>query len=458
MAQLHFGVEVHSKEGAGMKTSAILCGVALLAAAVPPGAPAASISVGAFIPPGNQEIKSYLADIQDFNRGTGKNHAIILHYRGFDFSDASLLRSCRDAGAVPFVNCVSHVDDSWTYERIINGSHDSDIRAMARSFRDFGDRILLCVDSEMNISPNSSTSFKQMWQHVHAVFAAEGATNIEWVWSPNHHATTGALNYSEYYPGDNYVHWVGTEGFCGRNESNSAAALFGPILSAFSTSYPNKPAIISYMGGDQTTTQKKSQWITDAYTSLKGYGNLKAIIWWNDSVGSDDYRVYPTSYKPTSVPADVTTAYKNAVASSSYLSTLPAYADLGGGGGGGGGGATGLTFTLSPSSVARGNSFSLNWTISGINQSVDGYLAVVLPDNSLLVADSKLNWTTEITPCAKKFNPGGSLAGPLPLGVPSDVAPGIYTFETVLVPAGASATDSRNWLGSGLYSSPLTVQ
>jgi hypothetical protein len=433
-----------------MKLLTFVCTVAFFALATWSGAPAmASISIGAYLPP----VDNYLGEIQAFNQGTGKNHAIILFYRSISGGAAdniSLLEQCRTTGAVPFVNCTA----LWTYSSIIAGEHDDYFHTMGRAFKGFGDRILLTLDSEMNLVGGAPSSFISMWRHVHDIFTQEGASNVEWVWSPNYLPAT----YNSYYPGDAYVHWVGTEGFCWR-DSSSAATLFGPILSAFASSHPHKPAIISYMAGDKSTTLAKAQWITDAYATLKGYSNLKAVVWWNDD-GYDwqgtynDFRVYPTSSKPSAVPTEVTSAYKSAIASSSYISTLPPYSELTDGGGG----TSGVSITPSPMTVLRGSALTINWTITGISERIDAYLGASAPDGKLWVADSSLRWSTSIKPVAGGFNPAGSAAGSLQFQIPNSIPAGIYTLEAVIVPAGASVTSPGNWLGSGMSTSPVTVQ
>jgi len=307
----------------------------------------------------------------------------------------------------------------------------------------------MTLDSEMNLSQNP-TLFVQMWQRVHNIFVQEGASNVEWVWSPNY---ASSVDYNLFYPGDTYVDWVGTEGFC-RKDNSTAATLFTSILTTFAQRYPQKPAIISYMGADKNLVSDKEWWITIAYASLTSFSNLKAVIWWNDIAGANDFRVYKTSYPPGAVPAEVTHAYKNAIASPAYLTTLPPLSELIPGGGG----ASGLSCSLSPSSVTRGNAFALSYIITGISQSVDGYLAAVLPNGSMLVADENLNWSGSITPVARNFNPGGNSSGSLSFTVPGTVDIGTYIFEAVLVPAGARVTDSANWMGSGLWSSPLVVR
>jgi hypothetical protein len=408
------------------------------------GIATAAVSVGAFIP----GAEPYAADIEAFNSGTGKTHAIILFYRGLKDTDPDntyLLEQCRAAGAVPYVNALCQ----WEYGSIISGSHDADLRTMARAFRDFGSRILMCLDSEMNLVKDvAPSSFVQMWRRVHAIFGEEGASNIEWVWSPN----CAPANYAAFYPGDAYVHWVGTEGFSWK-DNISAASIFAPILSDFAARYPHKPAIISYTAGDESTPSLKASWISAAYSAFTVFPNLKAVVWWNDSVDTYDFRVYHTSYKPSPVPVQVTTAYRNAVSPATYLSALPPYSELADGDGG----SPGVGFTLNPSPVSRGSTLTLNWTITDVTQPIDAYLAAMAPDGTLFVADANLAWSTGIRPIARGYNPGGTGAGSLQFTVPGAVAAGVYTLEAVIVPAGESVLDSALWMG-GMFSSPITVR
>jgi beta-mannanase len=59
---------------------------------------------------------------------------------------------------------------------------------------------------------NTAADYGAAWRHVHAIFAARGATNVRWVWCPN---SEGANNHllTELYPGDTYVDWVGLDGY-----------------------------------------------------------------------------------------------------------------------------------------------------------------------------------------------------------------------------------------------------
>src|ERR687893_414552 len=50
------------------------------------------------------------------------------------------------------------------------------------------------------------------WKRIVSRFRVLGATNAEWVWSPNIISGT-ANDFSPWYPGDAYVDWTGLDGY-----------------------------------------------------------------------------------------------------------------------------------------------------------------------------------------------------------------------------------------------------
>lgn len=305
---------------------------AIIAAAIAlAAAPAvAEISIGAMIPFSTDLVQE---EILDFNTRIGKNNALVLFFRPMSYAssapdpdDVYLLKECRKAGAVPLVGWETY---DFSYGDIIAGTHDAYMRTTARAFRNFQSRILLSLDSEMNNNHRDPAQFKAMWRRIHDIFRAEGADNVEWVWSPNY----APLDYNDYYPGDEYVDWVGTEGF-NWNDGLMPVDLFDAILNDYAYRYPDKPAIVLYMGVTHDSPNNKAAWITEAYSLLRQYGNLKAVIWWNDiayDLGfAADFRVLKVSYPPgaAAVPLTVTDTYRKAVTPGFFLPTLPSHGDL----------------------------------------------------------------------------------------------------------------------------------
>ena len=137
--------------------------------------------------------------------------------------------------------------------------------------------------------------------HVHGIFAAEGVPNVEWVWSPNcaSNPVEPWNTIQAYYPGDEYVDWIGLSGFnwyqWGR-PWESFVAIYDAVLKDLTCRYA-KPQILAEWGSvDGGTPQTaKAAWISDAYRQIPAYPFVRAVVWFNDYAYADrtqaDFRV-----------------------------------------------------------------------------------------------------------------------------------------------------------------------
>lgn len=97
---------------------------------------------------------------------------------------------------------------------IVRGVYDFYIDQWAVDAAAFGKPLFVRLAHEMNDpyrypwGPQNNTipDFLAAWRHIVTRFRAAGATNVVWVWSPH-----VAYEYYPYYPGDEYVDWVGTQ-------------------------------------------------------------------------------------------------------------------------------------------------------------------------------------------------------------------------------------------------------
>ena len=115
-------------------------------------------------------------------------------------------------------------------------------------------------------------TYVAVWKHIHDIFLANGATNVQWVWSPTgtEYKTeqNGQIACAPYFPGLGYVDWMGLhsynklnkpQSFVSENETTFyyQAPIFGPGL----------PLIISQTAAGNTTRAQRV-WIATAHSSI----------------------------------------------------------------------------------------------------------------------------------------------------------------------------------------------
>jgi hypothetical protein len=308
-------------------------------------------------------------EINAVNTLTGKKHGIVMFYVNWanPFSSNNFLldqidrqMAAEDRPVVMLaweptegranLGCDRDYSGAIPPSSISNGACDRYIRAYAQQMKQRGSRFLIKFAHEMNNTsqpwspPNFGlppSAFIQMWRHVRDVFKAEAASNVEFVWAPIYQSWPNTPDNAPqaYYPGNDYVDWVGVSGF---NYNLGVyggwltfSQIFDGVLRDFACRYP-KPQIIHEMasaegsGGGQT----KAAWIADAYAQMPKYPRLRAVVWYNnpDSRGQADFRVTSSTRFDGGVGAlpsgsgAWTNAYNAAIASGVYVKSLPSLA------------------------------------------------------------------------------------------------------------------------------------
>ena len=193
------------------------------------------------------------------------------------------------AGSIPMV--------SWSgtdYSAIANGSQDRLIEAAARALIAYGKPVLLRFAWEMNgfwfawggpNNPSGATGFIKAWRHVHAIFAAAGATNVSWVWCVNwnDNPPTKKNVGRRYYPGDAFVDWIGVDGFNGADQTPED--LFGAFYSEYAGRKPLMIAETAVNGPRDSTSQ--GQWIASLATWIKQRPDIKALVWFDTDLRTE---------------------------------------------------------------------------------------------------------------------------------------------------------------------------
>jgi hypothetical protein len=146
------------------------------------------------------------------------------------------------------------------------------------SMQDLATSRLGCWSPEAGDLPKqivSPTQFIAAWQHIHSIFDKVGATNVIWLWIVSSDPNSVAA--MPYYPGNQWVDWVGMNSF----DSNG-----GSFSSTFSNLYStlaplNKPIMISQTGA---VAAQQQSFFSSAVPTLQSQFPLVKAFCYYDSV------------------------------------------------------------------------------------------------------------------------------------------------------------------------------
>jgi hypothetical protein len=256
-------------------------------------------------------------NVAAFESVTGRHPAIGMVYKRWTYGStiagfpASDLDAIYSKGSIPVL-----VWEPWIYNQpavldtILSGQWDNYIRDYAIAAHNYGKPLFLRFAHEMdgdwypwggpvNGALNTSwgdpkkkdgpEKFVAVWKRVHDIFVQQNATNVYWVWSPNQISSWSTkIEVSEYYPGNNYVDWLGTSGFNWNYAPwdgwKSFDTVYSYIYGKFNAIAPNKPWMIAEISSceDPNNATAKAAWITDTFAKIKSpYSKFKAIVWFN---------------------------------------------------------------------------------------------------------------------------------------------------------------------------------
>lgn len=264
------------------------------------------------------------------------------------------VEACRRQGVIPYIRMlpwsrlVQHQPDPiFSMQAIINGQFDAPIREWARNARDTQYPIMIEFGPEVNGEwfpwngkwngggtkegygdpnhPDGPERFKDAFKRVIEIFRQERARNVTWVlhvdsqWNPQ--ASWNQLKY--YYPGDNYIDWIGVSVF-GAQLPSFPWTIFSDILGDFwwqiEAASRNQPVLISEYGviEDSRRSGRKAEWIREALLSISSqsrFSRVKGVTYWHSPGwafnNSKDFRI---NTSPESLQA-----YRSEIANSNWI-------------------------------------------------------------------------------------------------------------------------------------------
>ncbi|GAA1493524.1 glycoside hydrolase family 26 protein [Curtobacterium herbarum] len=249
------------------------------------------------------------AEYDEVSRQVGKATNMVGYFQGFDqdFNVGAVQRSWNN-GRIPMLTWETRPATTGNDQPFVAGYSNADITGGA--FDDYltkyadalkanGQPVVIRLDHEMNGSwynwsdgtdqKNAPGSYVAMWKHVHDVFQREGANDyVIWNWSPTRIDALGNAKYQTvdymraYYPGADYVDWVGMSGYYRKaEETPTFATTFGRTLEQIRQVAPGKHILLSEIGATETgaavSNGQKSQWIDSLFDALADPANSDVI-------------------------------------------------------------------------------------------------------------------------------------------------------------------------------------
>jgi Glycosyl hydrolase family 26 len=215
--------------------------------------------------------------------------------------------------------------------QIVAGDYNAYIIASAKLAAAAKGTLMIRFAHEMNlpsssfgpsINGNTPAEFIAAWRHVVELFRENGATNVQWIWSPNVYCN-GQCPFAQFYPGDAYVDWVALDGY---NYGPSLGVPWTSLLSVFQGSYQvitaltSKPLMIAETASAEAGGNKAA-WIIQAFLTdiPSSLPRVRAVVWFN--------RVKSTDWRVNSSVASLA-AWKTVVASPLYSGNFGTGPDL----------------------------------------------------------------------------------------------------------------------------------
>lgn len=181
------------------------------------------------------------------------------------------------------------VQPDYSYRAILRGDHDEYIADFARQLRDYGGPIILVPFSELNgdwtpwsgtLNGNTPQEAVAAFRYVHGFF--DGAPNVKFGLALNSNSVpnTAENALTAYYPGPEYVDYIGLDGFNKDRPWRGFGEIFSPGLNTLSQY--GKPILIFSFGS--APGPKKAEWLDYGInTLLPSYPLVEGFVYFNQN-------------------------------------------------------------------------------------------------------------------------------------------------------------------------------
>lgn len=278
--------------------------------------------LGVYLPGGGGSASA----LDEYASMVGRRPDIFLVFRNMSgpLLYSSEISNLRARGETPMVTLEPYTSGGVaSLSDIVAGKYDSYFRKEADAVRGLGMTVMIRFAHEMNLlssdwgpgkAGNSGSAYAEAWRHIVTVFRQEGAANVKWVWAPN--VDYGGRPFNQFFPGDEWVDYVGLDGY---NWGTSGGESFASFSKIFASSYTtitqlsSKPLIITETAASEAGGSKAA-WIEETFfeTIPQEMPRISAVIWFSENKERD----WPVNSSQSSLDA-----YRKVVASTLWGGT-----------------------------------------------------------------------------------------------------------------------------------------
>ncbi len=258
-----------------------------------------------------------LDDVRIYQRAVGKSLAWVYFWNNwyenprFPYQTASWIRA---NGSVPYIRLmllssptIPRPDPVYSLQNIIDGEFDPLFRNWMQDARKFGSPVIAEYGVEVNgwwfpwnglynkeggSYDDSVARFREAYRHIIRISREEGAYNIRWVFhvDPWDEPVEDWNKFENYYPGDEWIDWVGASVYGRQLPSDPEAVSFRYQMDwvyGRMQRLTDKPFIVCEFGTIDDSQQ--AAWTKAALSDLLG-GRWPKVIgfsWWNATFRND---------------------------------------------------------------------------------------------------------------------------------------------------------------------------
>jgi hypothetical protein len=257
------------------------------------------------------------ADVAAFSRAAGKRPTWVYFCNNWYESPAfpeSTASSIRANGSIPYIRlmllssrAIRCPDPVYNLENILRGRFDPELRRWMQAARRFGSPLLAEYGVEVNgfwfpwnglwnreggAYEDAVERFRKTYRHIIRIAREERAYNIRWVFhaDPWDEPLDEWNHFEHYYPGDEWIDWVGVSVYGRQAPSDEDYPTFREQMdSAYRrlTKLTSKPVIVCEFGTIADSTQ--AAWARAALDDVLGnrWPGVIGFAWWNAAFYND---------------------------------------------------------------------------------------------------------------------------------------------------------------------------